>query len=90
MFFLCSSRIHFRSSIFIDLGVIFDDFWHAFWIPEGIDFLMIFYWISGGVQELREYGEMVVNPLFGGRGGTIRRGRQGYIPKDIGYWITDD
>ena len=30
--------MHFQSSIFMDLGVIFNDFWHAFRVPEGIDF----------------------------------------------------
>ena len=42
MFFLSKFTMHFQSSIFMDLGVIFDDFWHAFRVPEGIDFLMIF------------------------------------------------
>ena len=50
------------------------------------DFLMDF----RGVQEVRGYGMVVVNRLFRGRGKPIRRGEQGYIPKDIGYRMTDD
>ena len=42
MFFLSKFTMHFQSYIFMNLGVIFDDFWHAFRVPEGIDFLMIF------------------------------------------------
>ena len=42
MFFPSKFTMRFQSSIFIDLGVILDDFWHAVKVPEGIDFLMIF------------------------------------------------
>ena len=48
MLFLSKSLMHFRSSIFMDLGVIFNDFGDAFRVREGIDFSMISWWISGG------------------------------------------
>ena len=40
VFFLCSSSVHFRRWIFMDLGNILDDFWEAFEVLRDTYFLM--------------------------------------------------